>query len=477
MSLLWIEKHLKKVGSVFFNGEVTLTCVEGSAVDYPSNPVSNEKMQIVSRRKFILTAGATSVSSFLFHGCGTKSPINTPSPTLLKATGNSPEINTATLGFIASLDCAPLVIAFEKGFFAKHGMTNVRLQQQDSWSIIRDDLELGGEKGGVDGAHAPTPIPYLLSAGKISKGKAPVPMGILARLNTNGPGICLAKDYQTLSSGLNAQLLQPRITEMRGTGKKFNCAVTSLGGTHDLWLRYWLAANGINPISDVSIMVLPSQQIITAMKDKTVDVCCVDEPFLTQLMSQDIGSTLATTGELWKNHPEKAFTMRSDWINRHPRATKSLMMAVMEAQMWCDKTENQLELEKIITSAPYRVTSGEGILHQLQGQFNFANNRSFKNEELRIKFWEGFSSFPFKSHDSWFIAENIRWGNLVEADLELVDQVNRSDLWIEAAKAIGEERLIPPDPLSRGVETFFDGLNFDSTNPSDYLNQLVIKKV
>ncbi len=451
--------------------------MEGTAVDYPSNPVSNEKMQIVSRRKFILTAGATSVSSFLFHGCGTKSPISTPSPSLVKATGNSPEINTATLGFIASLDCAPLVIAFEKGFFAKHGMTNVKLQQQDSWSIIRDDLELGGEKGGVDGAHVPTPIPYLLSAGKISKGKAPVPMGILARLNTNGPGICLAKDYQSLSSELNAQLLQPRITEMRGTGKKFRCAVTSLGGTHDLWLRYWLAANAINPISDVSIMVLPSQQIITAMKDKTVDVCCVDEPFLTQLMSQDVGSTIATTGELWKNHPEKAFTMRADWINRHPKATQSLLMAVMEAQMWCDKPENQPELEKIITSAPYRVPSGEGILHQLQGQFNFANNRSFKNEELRIKFWDGFSSFPFKSHDSWFIAENIRWGNLVEADLKLIDQVNRSDVWIEAAKALGEEGLIPPDTLSRGVETFFDGLNFDPTNPSDYLNQLTIKKV
>jgi hypothetical protein len=171
MNLLWIEKHLKKVGSVFFNGEVTLTCVEGTAVDYPSNPVSNEKMQLVSRRKFILTAGATSVSSFLFHGCGTKSPISTPSPSLVKATGNSPEINTATLGFIASLDCAPLVIAFEKGFFAKHGMTNVKLQQQDSWSIIRDDLELGEKRGEwMEPMSLPLfPIYYLLA--KSLKGK------------------------------------------------------------------------------------------------------------------------------------------------------------------------------------------------------------------------------------------------------------------------------------------------------------------
>jgi nitrate/nitrite transport system substrate-binding protein len=62
-------------------------------------------------------------------------------------------------------------------------------------------------------------------------------------------------------------------------------------------------------------------------------------------------------------------------------------------------------------------------------------------------------------------------------NLKFIDQVNRSDVWIEAAKALGEEGLIPPDTLSRGVETFFDGLNFDPTNPSDYLNQLTIKKV
>ena len=44
-----------------------------------------------------------------------------------------PETTKATLGYIALTDAAPLIIAKEKGLFAKHGMPDVEVVKQASW--------------------------------------------------------------------------------------------------------------------------------------------------------------------------------------------------------------------------------------------------------------------------------------------------------------------------------------------------------
>ena len=110
----------------------------------------------------------------------------------------TPEVRKAILGYIALTDAAPLIIAKEKGFFAKHGMPEVEVSKQASWGATRDNLVLGGERGGIDGAHILTPLPYLMTAGKVTQNNQPVPMAILARLNTNGQGIS--------GAGMNAAL-------------------------------------------------------------------------------------------------------------------------------------------------------------------------------------------------------------------------------------------------------------------------------
>src|SRR6476659_965831 len=71
------------------------------------------------------------------------------------------------LGYIALMDASALVIAKEKGFFAKHGMPDVEVAKQASWGATRDNVVLGSEKHGIDGAHILTPMPYLISAGQV----------------------------------------------------------------------------------------------------------------------------------------------------------------------------------------------------------------------------------------------------------------------------------------------------------------------
>lgn len=444
-------------------------------------------MSNLSRRKFIITAGASAAGTVLINGCSTGlrgnnagSGSSSPSavPAVNSGTGDTPETTKATLGFIALTDCSPLAIALEKGFFAKYGMTDVKVAKQTSWAVTRDNLELGSEKGGIDGAHILTPMPYLLTTGKITKGNTPVPMYLLARLNTNGQGISLSNDFKDLDITARAEKLKAKVDERKAANQKFKCAMTFPGGTHDLWIRYWLAANGIDPMNDVDIVVIPPAQMVANMETKTMDSFCVGEPWNERLVTRNLGFNAITTGELWKDHPEKAFSMRADWVDKHPKAAKAILMAVQEAQQWCDKDENKEEMCKIVSADKYIKAPASDIIERMKGNFDFGNGRKLENSNLLMKFWRDNASFPYKSHDLWFVTEDVRWGYLPgDTDMKaLVDKVNRSDLWREAAKALSVAEAEIPKEDSRGVETFFDGVAFDPANPSTYLNGLKLKK-
>ncbi|HIK19185.1 MAG TPA: ABC transporter substrate-binding protein [Leptolyngbyaceae cyanobacterium M33_DOE_097] len=439
-------------------------------------------MSNVSRRKFISLAGATAAGTFLVHGCssGNKAGSGT-SPSAAPAANvnpaDAPEVTTAKLGFIALTDAAPLIIAKEKGFYEKYGMKDVEVIKQASWGTTRDNLVVGSAGGGIDGAHILTPMPYLISTGKVTDGKK-VPMFILARLNLNGQGIQLSNDYKDLKIETDSSPLMDAFSKAKAAGKnEIKCAMTFPGGTHDMWIRYWLAAGGINPDKDVSTIVVPPPQMVANLKTGTMEAFCVGEPWPLQTVNQNLGYNALTTGELWKDHPEKAFAMRADWVEKNPKATKALLMAVQEAQIWCDNDENKEEMCKILSKREWFKVPYDDIIDRSLGKFNMGS-RQFESKDLMQKYWRDNASYPYQSHDLWFLTENIRWGYFApDTDTKkLVAAVNREDLWREAAKAIGQEAAIPKSP-SRGVETFFDGVKFDPENPSAYLKSLKIKKV
>ncbi len=386
-----------------------------------------------------------------------------------------PEVKGAKLGFIALTDAAPLVIAAEKGLFAKHGMPDVEVLKQASWGATRDNLVLGGASNGIDGAHILTPMPYLMHTGKVTQNNVPVPMTILARLNLDSQGISVAREYADTGVQLDASKLKVAFEKKKAEGKEIKAAMTFPGGTHDLWIRYWLAAGGIDPDKDVSTIVVPPPQMVANMKVGNMDVFCVGEPWNEQLVNQGIGFTACTTGELWKGHPEKALGMRADWVEKNPNATKALLMAVMEAQMWCDEMANKEEMSTILGKRQWFNVPPKDVLGRLKGNINYGNGRVLENTGLQMKFWQDHASYPFHSHDSWFITENIRWGKFApDTDVKaLVAKVNREDIWRAAAKDLGVTDL--PASTSRGKETFFDGKVFDPKNPSAYLESLSIK--
>ena len=46
----------------------------------------------------------------------------------------------------------------------------------------------------------------------------------------------------------------------------------------------------------------------------------------------------------------------------------------------------------------------------MKGQIDYGTGRVEAASLVAMKFWADNASYPYKSHDTWFITENIRWG-------------------------------------------------------------------
>ena len=198
----------------------------------------------------------------------------------------TPEKQQISLGFLPLLDCAPLVIAKEKGFFSEQGL-DVSLSREGSWASIRDKVILGL----LDGAQMLAGIPLASSLGL---GSPKVPMVTAFNIGLNGNAITLSNpvleeiyaltDQPVHSAEGLALLIQQR---KESNAPKLTMASVYPYSAHNYLLRYWLNAAGIDPDNDLNLTVLPPTQMAQAMKKGQIDGYCAGEPW--NLIAQEMG--------------------------------------------------------------------------------------------------------------------------------------------------------------------------------------------
>jgi bicarbonate transport system substrate-binding protein len=448
-------------------------------------------MNQFSRRRFLVTAGSTTALSILLKGCLGSPPdsptsANQPSPAsspgAAVVAGAEPEVKTIKLGYIPIVESAPLIIAKEKGFFAKHGMPDVQIDKQANWGAARDNVKIGSTGGGIDGGQWQMPMPYLIHEGLITNGQK-IPMYVLAQLNTQGNAIAIAGKHA--GKGISLKMKEPVafFNQVKSLGSRFKAAYTFPKANQEFWIRYWLAANGINPDTEVELLTVPASQTVADMKRGSMDAFSTGDPWPYRIVADKIGYMAALTAEIWKDHPEEYLAIRQDWVDKHPKAAKAVLKAVMEAQQWCDNFDNRKEMAAILAQRQYFGLPEDILLNPLMGKYDMGDGRQIDDRTMAVLYWKdskGSVSYPYKSHDLWFITESVRWGFLEKNYLTdakaLIDKVNREDLWKEAAKELNVAAADIPTSTSRGVETFFDGIKFDPENPQAYLDSLKLKK-
>ncbi|MFO0171157.1 MAG: CmpA/NrtA family ABC transporter substrate-binding protein, partial [Aphanizomenon sp.] len=197
------------------------------------------------------------------------------------------------------------------------------------------------------------PMPHLITEGLITKGNKPIPMYVLAQLVTHGNAIAIANKHLGKGISLKLDTAKPLFSQLKSANTPFTAAFTFPHVNQDLWIRYWLAASGIDPDTDVKLLTVPAAQTVANMKTGTMDAFSTGDPWPYRLVNDKIGFMAALTAEIWKNHPEEYFAMRGDWVDQNPKATKALLKGIMEAQQWLDKFENRQEAAQILAAKKY----------------------------------------------------------------------------------------------------------------------------
>jgi bicarbonate transport system ATP-binding protein len=368
------------------------------------------------------------------------------------------------LGYVPLTACAPIAVAKEKGFFTKHGLDEVNLVRETSWRGIID----GMTGGFLDAAQMPSGMPLWLTLG--AHDTKPLPVVTSLTMTRNGNAITLAKRFydegvRTLADFKKMLLDSPE--------RQHRMGVVHPSSMHNLLLRYWLAAGGIDPDHDVILKPIPPAQMVVDLQAGTIDGFCVGEPWNLRAAIEGVGFTVATDLEIWQGHPGKVLGVREDWANAYPNTHIALVKALLEAGQYCADPANAVEIQEILSRREYVSTNLEYI--QL-GDPNHAtcDLKTPMREYAHHQFFGEGVNRPSRTEQLWHMTQLARWGDtpFPRNWVEILERICRVGAFSTASRELGLSDLT----YSRGAIQLFDGTVFNADDPIGYLNSLKIKR-
>ena len=310
-----------------------------------------------------------------------------------------------TLGFMPLTDCAPLIVAREKGFFAKEGL-EVTLSREAAWATIRDKVAFGA----LDGAHMLGPM--ALAATLAATRPAEAIIAPLA-LNRNGAGI-------TLSSAIAGELVATgSLAEvLKGRAEPATFATVYAYSIHNYLLRGWLAEAGLDPEQDVRIVVVPPSRMVEQLVDGRIDGFCAGAPWNTVAVQAGAGELIASSAGLLPGAPDKVLGLSESWASAHPDTVAALLRALTAAGRWADAPENRPALVDLLARSDVVGAAPAAIEAALQRE---------------IVFEAGGASLPTREDALWILGQMRRWGQApANVDPAIADRVYRADLLRQA---------------------------------------------
>ncbi|MCD0458965.1 CmpA/NrtA family ABC transporter substrate-binding protein [Roseiconus lacunae] len=411
-------------------------------------------------------------------------------------------------GFIKLTDCAPLVIAKEKGYFSDEGL-NVEIEAQSNWKVLLDRVI----DGQLDGAHmlAGQPIGATIGFGTQAH------IITAYSLDYNGNGITVSNEIwsqmqendpklksPTPQHPISADSLKPIVDSYKQEGKDFNMGMVFPVSTHNYEIRYWLAAAGIHPgmyseeniqgtiDADVLLSVTPPPQMPGTLEAGTILGYCVGEPWNQQAVVKGIGVPVTTNYDIWKNNPEKVFGVTKQWNDEYPNTHVAVVKALIRAGKWLDETDadgnlvNRQEAAKLLSNKDYVGADEDVIDNSMTGTFVFQESDVRPMPDFNV-FFKYYASYPHYSDCVWFLTQMRRWGQITEEKpaswyAEKAKDIYQPAIYRKAADMLISEGKASPndfpgpdyDGYREPTTDFIDGKSYDAKKPIEYLNSFEI---
>lgn len=378
------------------------------------------------------------------------------------AGSDAPEKAEVKIGFIPLTDCASVVMAAELGIDKKYGVKIVPTKEA-SWPGVRDKL-VNGE---LDFAHVLYGLIYGVHMGTAGPKKD---MAVLMNLNHNGQAITLSKKLADAGAVDAASLAAVMAKDKR----EYTFAQTFPTGTHAMWIYYWLASAGINPMKDAKVITVPPPQMVANMRVGNMDGFCVGEPWNHRAILDGIGITAATTQQVWKDHPEKVLGTTAEFANKYPNTARAVTAAILEAGKWIDSgLSNKNKMAETIAQRAYVNTGVDAINQRILGRYQNGLGKTWDDPDHMKFFNEGKVNFPYLSDGMWFLTQHKRWGLIKDHPdyLGIAKQINRIDIYKQAATAT--KTPLPSSEMRSSK--FIDGAVWDGKDPKKYADSFSVK--
>ncbi len=422
------------------------------------------------------------------------------------------EKDTLKFGFIKLTDCAPIVIAKEKGYFDDEGLS-VTVEAQGNWKELLNRVITGD----LDGAHmlAGQPIGATVGFGTQAD------IMTAYSLDYNGNGITVSNElWEQMKPNvpadadgkpihpITADSLKPISDAAVAANSKLKMGMVFPVSTHNYEIRYWLAASGIKPgfyfdpetgqvdvpgflNGDVELSVTPPPQMPQTLEQGTIVGYCVGEPWNQQAVFKGIGVPVTTNYDIWKNNPEKVFGVSKEWAEANPNTWIAVTKALIRAGHWLDASpENRVEAAQILSQPNYVGAPFEVISNSMTGTFEFEKGDKREMPDFNV-FFRYNASFPYYSDCVWFLTQMIRWGQITEQQPdsyfdEMAKKIYRPDVYMRAVEELIDDGEFAEEDFADAYAAFegggykpattdfIDGKEYDGTKPNEYIKSFEI---
>ncbi len=378
------------------------------------------------------------------------------------AGSDAPEKKEVRIGFIPLTDCASVVMAAVNKFDEKYGIKIIPTKEA-SWAAVRDKL-VNGE---LDMAHVLYGLVYGVHLGVSGPKKD---MAVLMTLNHNGQAITLSKKLADKGA-----VDGPSLAKLMASDKRdYTFAQTFPTGTHAMWLYYWLASAGINPMKDAKIITVPPPQMVANMRVGNMDGYCVGEPWGHRAIIDGIGVTGVTTQDIWKDHPEKVLGTTGDFAKKNPNTCRATIAAILDAGRWIDAgLQNKNRMAEVVADKAYVNTSVDAINQRILGRYQNGLGKTWDDPNHMKFFADGAVTFPYLSDGMWFLTQHKRWGLLKDHPdyLKVAREINQIELYKQGAAAA--KVSLPKSDMR--ASKLIDGVTWDGKDPAKYADGFKVR--
>ncbi|MEM8641586.1 MAG: ABC transporter substrate-binding protein [Cyanobacteria bacterium P01_G01_bin.54] len=345
------------------------------------------------------------------------------------------------IGYLPITDSAPLLAAYDKGFYREEGLNPEPPQRYRSWDAIVEGF-----------IQQDVNVIHLL-----------MPTAILVRYGLNFPGKVVAWNH-TNGSALTVRLDIEHPAHLART----TIAIPSWYSIHNIVLQILLRVQGLTPTAkavqhpltaqEVRLVVLPPPDMLKALTQQEIAGYMVAEPYNSAAETQGVGKLLRLTGDIWKDHACCVVFMQEDDLKTRPQWTQKVINAIVKSQLWA--RSNRPELAHILSLdggqyMPYPVSVLDRVLNSYDNDY-YARKNVILHPQWRSQRID-FQPYPFPSYTRaltqelkrTFIQDDIQFLNQLSPEQAVTDLVDDSFVRFALQQLGGGQSFDLPIELSR----------------------------